>query len=288
MKGLICLHKPSGMQLHELLEQVDKKVLKEMNDFNPEYDDRLANFEEIQKHGGLIDYSSHPHVLGDTFHNEDLEFEPVNDPGTFTSGLCLVSLNDHVIWDQLNNVILPRQYLLNIELGKATDNSFCHGKIREKSTYEHLKNRPQILEKALATIRSSHQRDAFRQAGVNLQSQQAYEMAVKGLIRPVKEHRGACLIYGLNCVLFKPPLITLRVTCINESPIYLAEFSAELGLKLRTNAVLNSLQLVTYGPFTSENSLLLKHVNVENVIRNINQNFVHLDYIQKHYETNLI
>ena len=86
MKGLICLHKPSGMQLNELLDQVDKKVLKEMNGLNPEYDDRLANFEEIQKHGGLIDYSSHPHVLGNIFYENDLKIEPINDPGTFTSG----------------------------------------------------------------------------------------------------------------------------------------------------------------------------------------------------------
>ena len=160
------------------------------------------------------------------------------------------------------------RYLLNIELGKAIDTSFCHGKIREKSTYEHLKGQP-LLDKALASIRSSHQRDAFRQAGVHLQSQLAYQMAVKCLIRPVQEHKGACLIYGLNCVLFKPPFITLRVTCVNESPIYLAEFSSELGLRMRTNAFLNSLQLVTYGPFTSENSLLFKHINVENVIGNI-------------------
>ena len=72
-----------------------------------------------------------------------------------------------------------RQYLLKIELGKATDNSFSHGKVLEKSTYEHLKGRRQILEKSLAQIRSSHQRTAFNQAGVNMQSKQAYNLAVK-------------------------------------------------------------------------------------------------------------
>ena len=136
--------------------------------------------------------------------------------------------------------------------------SFADGKVLEKSTYHHIKGRPQILDKVLANIRSNHQRDAFKQAGVNLQSQKAYEMAVKGLVRPMKEHVGYTLIYGLNCILFEPPHLTLKVTCINESPIYLAEFSAELGLKMRTNAVLNSLQLVKYGPYSTENSLLLK------------------------------
>ena len=72
-----------------------------------------------------------------------------------------------------------RQYLLKIELGKATDNSFSHGKVLEKSTFEHLKGKRQILEKHLAQIRSSHQRDAFKQAGIHLQSKEAYDLAVK-------------------------------------------------------------------------------------------------------------
>ena len=79
------------------------------------------------------------------------------------------------------------------------------------------------------------------------------------------------------------------MTCINESPSYLAEFAAEPGLKLRTNAVLNGLQLVRYGPFTSENSLLLKHVNLENVIHNIYHNYTPLQMmIDNHKPKNLI
>ena len=188
----------------------------------------------------------------------------------------------------LCNQIFYLNSILDIELGKATDNSFSHGKVLEKSTYEHLKGRPQILDKLLSSIRSTHQRDAFKQAGVSLQSQQAYELAVKGLIRPLKEHSGYTLIYGLDCVIYKPPQLTLNVTCINESPIYLAEFSAELGLRLKTNAVLNGLQLNRYGPFNTENSLLLKHVSLENVIHNIYQNNSQLEFIQKHYKDNLI
>jgi len=78
------------------------------------------------------------------------------------------------------------------------------------------------------------------------------------------------------------------VTCINESPIYLAEFSAELGLKMRTNAVLNSLQLVKYGPYSTENSLLLKHVDLENVVHNMVQNHEVLNSIQKRHQDNLM
>jgi len=78
------------------------------------------------------------------------------------------------------------------------------------------------------------------------------------------------------------------VTCVNESPIYLAEFAAELGLKLRTNAVLNGLQLIRYGPFSTENSLLLKNVNLESVIHNIYDNYTPLELIKNHKSKNLI
>ena len=107
-------------------------------------------------------------------------------------------------------------------------------------------------------------------------------------MRPIKEHEGYTLIYGLECTHFEPPELTLKVTCINESPIYLAEFAAELGLKLRTNAVLNGLQLVRYGPFSTENSLLLKHVNLENVLHNIYHNYTPLQLIKRHKSENLI
>ena len=68
----------------------------------------------------------------------------------------------------------------------------------------------------------------------------------------------------------------------------MAEFAAELGLKLRTNAVLNGLQLVRYGPFTAENSLLLKHVNLENVLHNIYHNYTPLELMKKHKSETLI
>jgi hypothetical protein len=267
LRGLLCVHKPSGVVLDDLVRDVNKILLKDLNEFQPERAD-LTDNKNIQQNGGLIDYSNHPLVLGDRFHDDDLEFEEVNQLNIWTSGLSLITVNDSEIQEKIKNLVLPRQYLLKAELGIATDNSYKSGKVVEKSTFEHLISRPQILDKALAGIRSSHQRDAFRQAGVNLQSQEAYELAVQGLVRPQAEHEGYPLIYGLNCVNFRPPFLTLAVTCMNETPQYLSEFVAELGLRLRTNAVCTHLQLVRFGPFTSKNSLLLKHLNISSAIEN--------------------
>ena len=184
LKGLVCLHKPKGMSCEALLNVLNQKVVEEVNELNPDYQNRIQSFKKIQKHGGLIDYSSHPLVLGDAFDDRDIEFQLVNDLTDFSSGLVLVTINDLACNEMLHDSILPKQYILSLIMGQATDNSFSHGKIVEKSSYAHLKKRPQLIEKTIAQICSSHQRDAFRQAGVNLQSQEAYAMAAKGLVRP--------------------------------------------------------------------------------------------------------
>ena len=147
-----------------------------------------------------IDYSSHPLVLGNTYDDQDVEFQLVNPISDFTSGLLLVTVNDLTTNELLHEAMMPKKYLLDLILGKATDNSFSHGKVVERSSYAHLKNRPQILDKTIAQTCNAHQRDAFKQAGVNLQSQEAYEMAVKGLVKPLKEQTGCAIIYGIGQV----------------------------------------------------------------------------------------
>lgn len=272
LKGILCIHKPSGLRLSHLLNDVNDKIISELNKNNPETNQRYEIIENIQKEGGLIDYSSHPNVLGDGYDTHDIELDAINDLSEFSSGLSVISINAPDLAKNIREDIPLRQYLLQAEVGKATDNSLCFGKVLQKSTWSHLKGRPQLLEKLLANIRSSHQRDAFRQAGVNLRSSEAYQLALKGLVKPTKEHPGATLIYGLECVTYQLPYFHLRVTCVNESPIYLAELVAEIGLKLRTTAVLNGINLVKYGAFSSANALLIKDINLQNVINNIHRN----------------
>ena len=57
LRGLLCLHKPSGAVLKDVIKDVNDKVLKDLNDANPEYAERLKSMEKIQNDQGLIDYS---------------------------------------------------------------------------------------------------------------------------------------------------------------------------------------------------------------------------------------
>jgi len=76
--------------------------------------------------------------------------------------------------------------------------SFVDGKLVEKATFDHLIGRPQVLDRTLASIRASHQRSSFLCNKVNLQSQEAYELAAKGPIRPDKY--GPTLVRFLSVV----------------------------------------------------------------------------------------
>jgi hypothetical protein len=47
----------------------------------------------------------------------------------------------------------------------------------------------------------------FRQCGVDIQSQAAYELAVQGLIKPANSK--IPLLYGIKCIHFQPPDFTI-------------------------------------------------------------------------------
>ena len=57
LRGILCLHKPSGVVLKDVIKDVNDKVLKELNEANPEYAERLKLMQKIQNEQGLIDYS---------------------------------------------------------------------------------------------------------------------------------------------------------------------------------------------------------------------------------------
>ena len=57
LRGILCLHKPSGAVLKDVIKDVNDKVLKELNEANPEYAERLKLMQKIQNQQGLIDYS---------------------------------------------------------------------------------------------------------------------------------------------------------------------------------------------------------------------------------------
>ena len=102
------------MSVDSLLSDLNSRIMKELNDSNPKYQSRLELNRRIQEQGGLIDYSSHPLVLGDTFGDQDMEFQLVNEVGDFSSGLVLVTVNDLPSTRLLHEAVMPKQYILSL------------------------------------------------------------------------------------------------------------------------------------------------------------------------------
>ncbi|XP_037558167.1 pseudouridylate synthase TRUB2, mitochondrial-like [Dermacentor silvarum] len=123
------------------------------------------------------------------------------------------------------------------------------------------------LERLLGSIQSAYQVQAFKYAGVPLNSQAAFEMAAKGTVRPADE--SPTLVYNIRCVELDLPYFTLEVSCIHETENYLLQLVHEIGLHLHSCAICHRVRLVRYGLFNTDLALLRKHWTLENILRNI-------------------
>lgn len=115
-------------------------------------------------------------------------------------------------------------------------------------------------------MQALHQRKMYDMCGVDLQSQAAYELACKGIIRPLL--RNSPFIYGIRCIEFKRPEFTLEINAVNASEPYLCGLICEIGMKLRSVAHCRKIRCTRYGYFTYNDSLLRSHWNLQNIVDN--------------------
>ncbi|XP_016067310.1 PREDICTED: probable tRNA pseudouridine synthase 2 isoform X2 [Miniopterus natalensis] len=137
-------------------------------------------------------------------------------------------------------------------LGKATDDFSEDGRLVEKTTYDHVTR--EKLDRILALIQGSHQKALVTYSSLDLQTQEAYEMAVRGLIRPMS--KSPMLITGIRCLHFAPPEFLLEVQCMHETQKQLRRLVHEIGLELKTSAVCSQVRRTRDGCFTLDDALL--------------------------------
>lgn len=70
---------------------------------------------------------------------------------------------------------------------------------------------------------------------------EAYELAAKGPIKPTID--GPPLVYNLRCIKYSPPDVTLEMTCINENYEFIVDMVAEMGRRLKTDAVCSKVRI---------------------------------------------
>ncbi|OWF37477.1 tRNA pseudouridine synthase 2 [Mizuhopecten yessoensis] len=157
-------------------------------------------------------------------------------------------------------------YHVKGRLGWASDSYDIRGRIVERSTFSHV-NRS-LVEKVSATMEANHQRKMFDYSGVNPESQEAYELATQGLLRPDVDHKEP-IIYSIKCVAFDLPHFTLEIHAINEKCFYLAEVIHGFGLLMNTTAVCAGIRRIRSGVYDLNYALLYQDWKLNKIAQNL-------------------
>nr|CAG4639394.1 EOG090X0AGI [Daphnia magna] len=273
LNGVMCLYKPTQISWKQMRNTLAFNISRDINELEQDAPRKYVKIESLTD-GTNVDlpapasYSvttipnlaDHELVRGPAILADDLRLQPGNLLGFRTAGVVVVGLNKGN--RSLHNLNLSRPtsaYHIKSQFGLATDSHWDDGKVWEKTTFIHISR--DKLDRMLASIQASNQKKMFEYCGVDPQSQTAYELASKGLLRPAVN--GPPLIYGIKCVHFNPPDFTLEIHCVNENEQYMAALIHDLGLSLKTTAVCQQIRCIRYGCFTVDDALLRKHWSLE-------------------------
>ncbi|KAJ8307007.1 hypothetical protein KUTeg_015091 [Tegillarca granosa] len=137
----------------------------------------------------------------------------------------------------------------------------------QSQAYGHISNElPTIGGFPLNAVQKYSHRQKY--AGVNPESQKAYELASVGIVRPQSKETPP-LLYGIKCIDFNLPDFTLEIHSINENSDFLKALIHDIGIKLKSTAVCSSIRRIRYGYFTLDHCLLRADWHFEQILSNI-------------------
>lgn len=158
-----------------------------------------------------------------------------------------------------------RVYRVTGFLGKSTENHFGDSRVTSRYSFDHIYE--EKINRLLSSMQSSHQKKMFDLAGVDMDSQAAFELASHGPIRPATTN--APLIYSLKLVQLRKPFFTIEIHCINETEEYLGLLVHEIALDMKSVAHCTNIRCIRYGHFTLEDSVLRHQWNLQALINNM-------------------
>ncbi|XP_043578233.1 mitochondrial mRNA pseudouridine synthase Trub2 isoform X2 [Bombus pyrosoma] len=247
LNGVVVIYKPASLNFNRMRDTVISNLCRDLNDMYTRPTMKHVAIEgETNKHMKVVvrnSFADHPLITGPRYQPNDFKLAASKIMQQDISGVVLCGINK----------------------GEATDNYFHTGKVVEKSTYAHIKRGH--LDKLCSSMQSSHQQQMFKLSGVDIQSQAAYELAIKGPIRPADPN--IPMVYTIRCVDFSPPEFVLEIVCTNEYDLYLKAIIHELGLKLRSNATCTQILCIQDGLFNIKHALLTKHWTLQHIVNNM-------------------
>ncbi|XP_028262101.1 pseudouridylate synthase TRUB2, mitochondrial [Parambassis ranga] len=278
LEGLFCVYKPPGVHWKLVRDTVQTNLLKGLNDtpsqplphevrflVQSSSDGEAAKAVTVSAASVPV-LSKHPLVTGPEF--QDIRVGVGHRLDVFSSGVLVLAVgNGNKKLNDLHSTQVTREYMLEGEFGTATRDFSHTGPVVERSTYDHITQ--DKLERVLAMLEGVNQKAMLTYSKVDLRSQEAYEMAVHGLLAP--EGKSPPIITGLRCIRFQPPNFTLEVQCLNETQKYLCKLVHEIGLELRSTAVCNAVRRTRDGFFTLQDALTRHHWTAADIMQAVQQ-----------------
>lgn len=167
----------------------------------------------------------------------------------------------------LRNGAPIQTYCVTGKFGKATEDNFHGSRITNRSSYKHVTVGK--LQALVASLQATYQRQMFEMSGLDIQSQAAYELACKGLIRP--QNTKDMVIYGIRNIEFTGKTFTIEVKSMNAVEDVLANLVLDIAVQLRTVAHCIQIRRTRYGYFSYKDSLLRNHWNLQNVLQSMHE-----------------
>ncbi|NXI03065.1 TRUB2 synthase, partial [Pachycephala philippinensis] len=161
----------------------------------------------------------------------------------------------------LYNCHLTKVYTVGGLFGKATDDFSDTGNLVEKTTFDHITR--EKLERILAVIQGTNQKALLMYSNIDMKTQEAYELAVKGLIRPMG--KSPPIITAVRCLQFALPEFQLEIHCLHETQQYLRKMVHEIGLELKSSAVCTQVRRIRDGVFTVDDALPRTQWNLQSI-----------------------
>ncbi|XP_071383122.1 pseudouridylate synthase TRUB2, mitochondrial [Centroberyx affinis] len=277
LDGLFCVYKPPGVHWKHVRDGIETSLLKSINATPSQPLPQAVRFlADPGGNGGASELTlsaasvpvlaNHPLVSGPEFQHVRVGVGHRLD--AFSSGVLVLGVgNGNKALNDLYKTRVTRDYTLEGEFGIATDDFSHTGHVVERSTYGHITQ--DKLERVLAMLQGANQKALLTYSNIDMRSQEAYEMAVQGLLGP--EGKSAPVLTGLRCIRFQPPHFTLEVQCLNETQKYLRKMLHEIGLELRSTAVCKGVRRTRDGPFTLQDALTRHHWTASDVMCAIQQ-----------------
>ncbi|KAM9595781.1 pseudouridylate synthase TRUB2, mitochondrial isoform 2-T2 [Morphnus guianensis] len=241
--GLFAVYKPAGVAWGRVREAVETRLLRELNAAPgraPRQHVRFLPAPGDDGAAGLVAarvpvLADHPLVLG-------------------------IGHGNKLLTD-LYNCHLTKVYTVGGLFGKATDDFSDMGKLVEKTTFDHITR--EKLERILAVIQGTNHKALLMHSNIDMKTQEAYELAVKGLIRPMG--KSPPIITAIRCLQFALPEFQLEVHCLHETQQYLRKIVHEIGLELKSSAVCTQVRRIRDGVFTLDDALLRTQWNLQSI-----------------------